>query len=103
MMSSSESENNTIQNGDMFRKKAEAYKKKPEKAKKLEKAAKDWTVFHHRNQVIHSTITKLPTPPSYFQINGTKTKIDCFDGTCFDKFTNAKFDFIKNSNFDEKF
>ena len=34
-MSSSESEKDTIQNGDMFRnKKAEANKKKPEKAKK---------------------------------------------------------------------
>ena len=34
-MSSSESEKDTIQNGDMFRnKKAEAIKKKPEKAKK---------------------------------------------------------------------
>ena len=55
-MSSSESENDTIQNGDMFRnKKAEANKKKPEKAKKTPKAdsktpkadskksAKDWT------------------------------------------------------------
>ena len=55
-MSSSESEKDTIQNGDMFRnKKAEAIKKKPEKAKKTSKAdsktpkadskksAKDWT------------------------------------------------------------
>ena len=38
-MSSSESEKDTIQNGDMFRnKKAEAIKKKPEKAKKTSKA-----------------------------------------------------------------
>jgi len=48
-MSSSESEKDTIQNGDMFKnKKAEANKKKPEKAKKTPKAdskksAKDWT------------------------------------------------------------
>ena len=55
-MSSSESEKDTIQNGDMFiNKKAEANKKKPKKAKKTPKAdskipkadskksSKDWT------------------------------------------------------------
>ena len=29
------------------------------------------------------------------------SKIDCFDGTCFDECANANFDFTKNSNFDQ--
>ena len=58
-MSSSESEKDTIQNGDMFRnKKAGAIKKKPEKAKKTPKADS-------------KKLPAPPIPPSCFQMNGT--------------------------------
>ena len=108
-MSSSESEKDTIQNGDMFRnKKAEAIKKKPEKAKKTSKAdsktpkpdskksAKDWT--EEETTVL---IEILESKPCLWDVHHAEySKRDIKEilmesVMSFDECANAKFYFIK--------